>query len=57
MSDRAYVQPQEVGGVEEVVLGSSLQEVDLLIPDHVEVSVVTDPGLGVLPLLLRPLLL
>ena len=57
MSDRAYVQPQEVGGVEQVVLGSSLQEVDLLIPDHVEVSVVTDPGLGVLPLLLRPLLL
>ena len=55
MSDSANVQPEEVGGAEVVLLSSDLQEVCLLAPDGVEVPVVTDPLLGVHPLLLGPL--
>ena len=55
MSQGSDIQPQEVGGLEEIVLGCRGQEVCFLIPNHVEVSVVTDTLLGVFPLLLRPL--
>ena len=55
MSDSADVQPEEVGGAEVVLVSSDLQEVCLLVPDGVDVPVVTDSLLGVLPLLLGPL--
>ena len=55
MSQGSNIQPQEVGGLEEIVLGCRGQEVCFLIPNHVEISVVTDTLLGVFPLLLRPL--
>ena len=55
MSDSADVQPEEVGGAEVVLVSRQLQEVCLLAPDGVEVPVVTDALLGVLPLLLGPL--
>ena len=57
MSQSSDIQPQEVGGVEEIVLGCNFHEVCFLIPNHVEVSVVADPLLWVFPLLLGPLLL
>ena len=55
MSDGSDIQPQKVGGVEKIVLRHNLKEVWLLIPDGVEVLVVPDPLLRVLPLLLGPL--
>ena len=57
MSDGSDIQPQKVGGVEKIVLRHNLKEVWLLIPDGVEVLVVPDPLLRVLPLLLGPLVL
>ena len=55
MSDGSDIQPQKVGGVEKIVLRHILKEVWLLIPDGVEVLVVPDALLRVLPLLLGPL--
>ena len=57
VSDSANIKPEEVRGVEVVVVSSNLDKVRLLAPDSVEFSVVTNPLLRVPALLLLPLLL
>ena len=52
MSDCPDVEPQEVGGVEVVVVSSNLEEVGLLVPDRVEKSTVSNTLLWVQTLLL-----
>ena len=52
VSDCPNVEPQEVGGVEVVVVSSNLEEVGLLIPDRVEKSTVSNTLLWVTTLLL-----
>ena len=42
MSDGPNVEPQEVGGVEVVVVSSNLEEVGLLVPDREEKSTVSN---------------
>ena len=52
MSDGPDVEPQEVGGVEVIVVSSNLEEVRLLVPDRVEKSAVPNTLLWVQTLLL-----